>query len=884
MMISDKTLLAGMMLLSISTSGFADVEVAESLSASVVLNGTDELHLTASDNVMAKGAKVTLASEGAWLFFDNVKPNDVVKNYASQIIISGKAFDPETNGRISVYKQGAVVMAHQHDIKALHATTANGRAMDFMPEYYYSNNPSQYVSAELRKSLEYDNAITSISLKRGYMATLACEPDGMGYSRVFIADDEDLNIGLPQELKGKVSFVRVLPWHYPSKKGWTGSVWKTMPDGLKYCYQQCDLTNSTWYYNWGMHPTKDPDNPDYKTYNQEFVPEKWGAGGDPTTMFVLPNAPHLLGYNEPDHTEQSNVSVEKAIEEWPLLMQTGRRLGSPATTDFSWLYNFMSQCKKRNYRVDYVVVHAYWGGKSAAEWYKDLKTVYDRTKRPIWIKEWNNGANWTKETWPSGQDAQYAKQLRDLTAIVNMLDTCSFIERYSIYNWVEDKRMIINGSGKLTPAGEFYAGNKPDYFFNRNNEVIPQWGVYDAPLLSYDSIADGKLHISWSDINGEQINRYAYYKDDNLITDTIHGFSAALPTAEFAANGATSTLKMVSIPEDKALKGKESNSLTVNSASESKSAVIVGQALARENWQPMVSSVTNKEIPVTILGTPTYRNKMPLAQVVRQADSDHFDFCLRPWLYQQQPTFYAPDTLAYANMSKGAFQWGTINGEADYIYNVGDEWQTVEFGHPFAEQPVVIVTAHLQNDTTATAVVRNVTKNGFEVRLRYEGKLKPSAANAKVAYMAITPGEGSVNGCKAVVGLTEDKAVGGILAGGYKLSFSEKYASSPYLFAQMQTENDTITSTLRQQSRTSSSTILFKDREKSVAHEVVAPEQVGYLIIGVPETTNGINTVASSDEPKSFYNVSGMKLPDVPSIHGLYIGKSNGITKKTIIR
>ena len=42
------------------------------------------------------------------------------------------------------------------------------------------------------------------------MATMATEPDGMGYSRCFIADDADLEIReLPAELNGKVAFIRV---------------------------------------------------------------------------------------------------------------------------------------------------------------------------------------------------------------------------------------------------------------------------------------------------------------------------------------------------------------------------------------------------------------------------------------------------------------------------------------------------------------------------------------------------------------------------------------------------------------------------------------------------------------------------------------------------
>src|SRR5665647_255712 len=127
------------------------------------------------------------------------------------------------------------------------------------------------------------------------------------------------------------------------------------------------------------------------------------------------------------------------------MLRTGLRIGSPACTNFSWLYQFMDSCKARNYRVDYVAVHGYWGGKTPQNWYNDLKYIHDRTGRPIWITEWNNGANWTSEWWPSDVPSQQAKQLADIKGILTVLDTAHFIERYSIYNWVEDKRaMILN--------------------------------------------------------------------------------------------------------------------------------------------------------------------------------------------------------------------------------------------------------------------------------------------------------------------------------------------------------------------------------------------------------------------------------------------------------
>ena len=189
----------------------------------------------------------------------------------------------------------------------------------------------------------------------------------------------------------------------------------------------------TWFYNWDASSKRD--------YNMEYVPEKWGLYWPSTsTIRSQKNVSHLIGHNEPDHTEQSNVSVDQAVAQWPELMQTGLRLGAPATTDFSWLYDFMTKCKNNNYRVDYVVIHAYWESLTPQQWYNRLKEVYDKTGRPIWIKEWNNGASWTDEYWPDGWQEAYAKQKKELSAILNVLDTAHFVERYSLYR-SEERRV-----------------------------------------------------------------------------------------------------------------------------------------------------------------------------------------------------------------------------------------------------------------------------------------------------------------------------------------------------------------------------------------------------------------------------------------------------------
>jgi len=60
----------------------------------------------------------------------------------------------------------------------------------------------------------------------------------------------------------------------------------------------------------------------------------------------------LLGFNEPDSRGQANISVTRAIELWPKLMETGVRLGSPATTQGAgWLDRFLEEAVRRTLRM-----------------------------------------------------------------------------------------------------------------------------------------------------------------------------------------------------------------------------------------------------------------------------------------------------------------------------------------------------------------------------------------------------------------------------------------------------------------------------------------------------------------------------------------------------
>src|SRR5579859_695993 len=88
----------------------------------------------------------------------------------------------------------------------------------------------------------------------------------------------------------------------------------------------------TWWYNWTQSPSG--------CTASQFVPMIWGHTGNeqsPTGIAMaigsLVSAGYrtVLGFNEPDNSGQSNISVATAISLWPSFDDPSMRLGSPAT-------------------------------------------------------------------------------------------------------------------------------------------------------------------------------------------------------------------------------------------------------------------------------------------------------------------------------------------------------------------------------------------------------------------------------------------------------------------------------------------------------------------------------------------------------------------------
>ena len=494
----------------------SNLNVGAYAKSKVVLNSAASLYLKNAYNPLIN-TTVNLNSANTRLYFENVKPSEVINSYLQFISINGTLASNGINADVSNYAGGAVVAPYSVDEKPLEVFAAEN----------FGGSSQQYAAVMPHDNLEtFDNVIKSFKLKKGYMATFATNADGSGYSRVFIAENQDLEVPvLPVNLNGTISFIRTMKWHEVNKKGLAGGSTEAM-----------NATNITWYYNWNTGMSSTP--------NIEYVPIRqtnfWPSF---TPAYTKEGYTHLLGFNEPDRPDQANMTVEAAIASWPALMKSGLRLGSPATSDpFNpWMGTFMTQAEANNYRIDYVAIHCYWY-KTAAQWKSDLQNIYDRYKRPLWITEWNVGANWTGNNFPDGPtvltDANAIKHKNDLAAILTVLETTDYVERYSIYNWVQDARAmyvtiddafktrnpnwqnyvwlqtapVISSTATsyvvLTPAGEYYANNASAKAYSSNREFIPTWKT-KVETLSYELSSDYQnITINWTGTNQDLVNKY----------------------------------------------------------------------------------------------------------------------------------------------------------------------------------------------------------------------------------------------------------------------------------------------------------------------------------------------------------------------------------------
>jgi hypothetical protein len=220
--------------------------------------------------------------------------------------------------------------------------------------------------------------------------------------------------------------------------------------------------NVSWYYNWSLYKHN------YTSFqNLQFVPMFWtSAPTDANEIEVLPKLgyKYLLTFNEPDREDQSNMSVETAIEGITPLLNKGMYVGSPAaavwpSVSTDWFQPFMEQMEEKKMEVDFICLHHYWNWydeKGVQAFLDIIDETWEMYHKPIWITEFAL----------SGVPAR-TKQMRQsaidyMKGVLPELDKREYVERYAWFSFNPSdyknggSALLDTYTGEITDLGKVY--------------------------------------------------------------------------------------------------------------------------------------------------------------------------------------------------------------------------------------------------------------------------------------------------------------------------------------------------------------------------------------------------------------------------------------------
>lgn len=502
----------------------------------IVMDESSYLYLDGSYPI-EEGLSFTFESNKSLIRLNNVEPFTAYYYYSDNFFQENQALSYPESLRIDNYYQNGSVIRPNHDNSSNLTVFSEN---NFNGEFGNISNSDVFADESIPSNL--NNNISSFKLKKGFMATFAENNDGTGNSKVFIASKDDIVIDeLSDYLNNKISFIRVLPWNWVSKKGTAGDI---------------QYMNNNWFYKWSNNGDSDLD--------REYTPMAWGKGAadDDNDIEIIKNkykSTHILAFNEPDDCngqsgQYGNMCVvDTSLTYYKNLLKSGLRIVSPACRQdavFNWLNEFNSKAIDENIRIDVIAVHWYdWGSNPQNSpnanpqdvfnrFVNYLESVHQMYGLPIWITEFN--ANRHRNEWVHRQFLQLA---------LPFLEETDYIERYSFFPPTTQVANFFDDNNNFTQIGEFYYNfnssesmpeetyastsnlNSENYNFQEiecnpeneflsinSNESYENITLYPNPSVNYINIDSNeeiwKLEII--KMNGEKINVFPFSKNIDI--------------------------------------------------------------------------------------------------------------------------------------------------------------------------------------------------------------------------------------------------------------------------------------------------------------------------------------------------------------------------------
>ncbi|WP_310378822.1 glycosyl hydrolase [Flavobacterium sp.] len=362
---------------------------ATSLSGGTVTINEAAYVTLSSATPFLNNVQINFTSGIGWIKTPNYTASAVSAGNLGQIKVNSSAAVYATNLRLDhYYLNGCVIRANlaaTAPLTVYDSANLGGSSAAITVNSVHSNSAI---------ANNMNNRIESFILKKGFMVTIAIEDDGTGKSKNYIASEQDLVINvLPQTLQNSISFIRVMPWNWVTKKGFNAPVDSNL--------------DVSWRYQWNPNQSS--------TLDWEFAPMAWGhtSANDPADVALFIgkyNSPYVMSFNEPDDCggqsgQYGNLcQTDVAVGLHKNLMKTGMRIVSPGGREeapFGWLKEFHDKATVQDIRVDVIAVHWYdWGNNPAVNTNPTALQVFNRFKTyltnvhnlyglPIWITEFN---------------------------------------------------------------------------------------------------------------------------------------------------------------------------------------------------------------------------------------------------------------------------------------------------------------------------------------------------------------------------------------------------------------------------------------------------------------------------------------------------------------
>lgn len=800
-------------------------QTVSQVTSAVSLTTAVDYHIT-STTPFATAGSIDIQNPDATVVFDNIRPADVVSKYLSKVTVNGLALTNNTNCRVSIYKQGAIVIAHS-DTK-----NADGTAFYPLTTYTGDNCTGEVTTynGDARRTTTGSFPFRSFVLKRGYMVTMANNPDGTGYSHCYIANHEDRTVQLRKELAGKVGFFRIFRWQWPSKKG------------------SCDVgpneLNATWHYNWGAGRSSD--------VNYEYVPQRhheagnqndgdWSGAWESWTNINGSDGTcvHVLGQNEPDNTSgkdevytyitsipdnpRENHATSTLVEHAHEFLYSGKRIGTFACCNPStgWVSEYVNWCRTNNIRVDFVATHYYIGGQSPQGCIDRLWQLHNVTGLPVWVTEWNNGANWTTESgfttdsegWHSwtNKDVYNETDSRKngvwLTDVLKRADKEEnhWLERLAVYSAVQYNRQM-NYNGSLSAGGKLYKAYNSEFAYDDRNEYFMTWN-HKAPtdLALEFATATKRAKLTWNNPNGKQTDSISIErKVEDESNDWVTIAKIISPSGTSLSYQDTLTNKTGVIvyrvknhDSDGKIRMTGEVDITIGSATGNSMIQYGNLTIANTNEIQTDYTVEFEEAPAVFMGLITYKNtNVHPTNLITSASKRNFKYKIFPLQNQGETEITKDEDIPFMALKLGNYTFGNMDIEIDSA-RVKSDTTIVKFVKPFPEGVTPVVITELKPTTKTRPFftkIWDITNEGFKATAFYE-----AAENATVRlaqpffYAAFTPGSECIDEEKGII-ISAGVSTSPLWGSSARLSYFTNESDTmmlkePLVFATLQTYN-----------------------------------------------------------------------------------------------